>query len=99
MPRLRAFSVSRASRAPGAAGRAHPEGGSVARVLKAVDLFCGAGGTSSGLLGACARLGLEVDLLAINHWKVAVATHTLNHPGVRHLCEDLATVDPRRAVP
>jgi DNA (cytosine-5)-methyltransferase 1 len=72
---------------------------SVARVLKAVDLFCGAGGTSTGLLRACARLGLEVDLLAINHWKVAIATHASNHPDARHLCEDLATVDPRRVVP
>jgi DNA (cytosine-5)-methyltransferase 1 len=65
----------------------------------AADLFCGAGGTSTGLLQAAKTLGREVDLLAVNHWPTAVNTHTLNHPGVRHLCETLDSVDPRKVVP
>jgi len=67
--------------------------------VHAVDLFCGAGGTSTGLLRACHRLGRSVDLLAVNHWKEAMETHALNHTGVRHLHEDLGVVDPRHAVP
>jgi DNA (cytosine-5)-methyltransferase 1 len=66
--------------------------------MKAVDLFCGAGGTTTGLLLAAAELGRTVDLLAINHWNVAIDTHTRNHPGVRHLCESLDNIDPRKAV-
>ena len=69
------------------------------RTIRAVDLFCGAGGTSTGLLRCARKLGLNVDLLAVNHWAEAIETHELNHPGVRHLQEDLGTIDPRHAVP
>lgn len=67
-------------------------------VVRAADLFCGAGGTSTGAVRACARLGRSIDLLAVNHWPEAIATHKLNHPGIRHLCEDLGAIDPRKAV-
>lgn len=67
--------------------------------LYCADLFCGAGGTSTGLLRAAAGLGRTVDLLAVNHWNLAIDTHTANHPGVRHLCESLDHIDPVRVVP
>lgn len=38
----------------------------------AADLFCGAGGTSLGLLDACSRLGRKARLTAVNHWPRAV---------------------------
>lgn len=63
------------------------------------DLFCGAGGTSAGFLAACAQLGATADLLAVNHWPRAIATHELNHRGVRHICESLENVRPREVVP
>jgi DNA (cytosine-5)-methyltransferase 1 len=63
------------------------------------DLFCGAGGTSTGAVRACAAMGVEFELLAINHWRTAVRTHELNHPTVRHLCCDLDNVNPNRAFP
>lgn len=69
------------------------------RPLRAVDLFCGAGGTSTGLALAAERLGLEVDLLAVNHWATAIETHRRNHPWARHLCKSLHEVNPREAVP
>lgn len=68
------------------------------KVIKAADLFCGAGGTSTGLARACAELGFGLDLIAINHWDVAISTHTENHPGANHLCESLDNVDPRKLV-
>ena len=52
-----------------------------------------------GLALACRDAGLDVDLLAINHWDVAIDTHTANHPWARHRCESLDNVDPRKAVP
>lgn len=67
--------------------------------LFCADLFCGAGGTSTGLLRAAADLGRRVDLLAVNHWNLAIDTHTANHPEVRHLCESLDHIDPVRVVP
>lgn len=67
--------------------------------IRAADLFCGAGGTSTGLLRAAARMGRDVELLAVNHWQDAISTHELNHPGVRHLRGDLEAIDPRVAVP
>lgn len=63
------------------------------------DLFCGAGGTSAGYLAACADLGVKADLLAVNHWPRAIATHELNHRGVRHICESLENIRPSVAVP
>lgn len=65
----------------------------------AADLFCGAGGTSTGLLMAAAELNLPINLLAVNHWNIAIDTHTRNHPSVRHLCESLDNLDPRKAIP
>ena len=49
-------------------------------VVHAVDLFAGAGGTSTGLALACKDLGREVELTAINHWQKAIDTHSANHP-------------------
>jgi DNA (cytosine-5)-methyltransferase 1 len=63
----------------------------------AADLFCGAGGSSTGLSAACSDAGLGLDLLAVNHWDVAISTHSANHPHAKHLCESLDNVNPRKA--
>lgn len=68
-------------------------------VIQAADLFCGAGGTSTGLLQAAHNAGREVHLLAINHWRVAVETHRRNHPLARHLATGLEAVTPADVVP
>lgn len=68
-------------------------------LIRAADLFCGAGGTSTGLAMACKAAGLDVELLAINHWDVAIDSHTANHPWAQHRCESLDNVDPRKAIP
>lgn len=67
--------------------------------IEAADLFCGAGGTSSGLALAAKELKRPLRLLAINHWQIAIDTHSDNHPDVEHRCESLDNVDPRKAVP
>lgn len=67
-------------------------------MINAVDLFCGAGGTSTGMLQAGTSLGIDINLLAVNHWDKAIATHSLNHPNVRHLCESLDRIIPSDAV-
>ncbi|MBO9589560.1 DNA cytosine methyltransferase [Devosia sp.] len=63
------------------------------------DLLCGAGGSSTGAARALRRLGLEMDLVCVNHWPTAIATHTLNHPEARHFVQDIATVRPHILVP
>ena len=68
-------------------------------LVHSADLFCGAGGTSAGLIDACADLGLELSLVAINHWEIAIETHLLNNPGVQHYCSNLEDIDPRLVVP
>lgn len=68
-------------------------------MIYAADLFSGAGGASTGLRVACDRLGLPVQLVAVNHWPVAVATHAQNHPSALHFCQPVEAVDPRTAVP
>lgn len=64
-----------------------------------VDLFCGAGGASAGLVEAAQELGLEVELIAINHWPAAIATHSANYPWARHICARIDQVRPREVVP
>lgn len=63
--------------------------------LKIADLFCGAGGTSTGAVQAATALGYHVELTAVNHWSTAIATHTANHPDARHFCESLDAINPR----
>lgn len=55
------------------------------------DMFCGAGGSSTGAVLA----GAEVKL-AINHWARALETHNTNHPQTTHVMTDISTADPRR---
>lgn len=69
------------------------------RKLLVADLFCGAGGSSSGARKALEDLGLEMDLVCVNHWPVAIETHKRNHPYARHYCEDVTTVSPLKVVP
>jgi DNA (cytosine-5)-methyltransferase 1 len=70
-----------------------------AKTIHAVDLFCGAGGTSTGLIDAVNSLGYEIKLTAINHWDVAIATHSKNHEEVEHFCQSIDTVRPVEVVP
>lgn len=53
--------------------------------LNTVDLFCGAGGASTGCDVAFHRLGFDRKGIAINHWKVAVDTMRKNHPNLKTL--------------
>ena len=59
--------------------------------LTLTDLFCGAGGSSTGAVGIP---GVTVRI-ASNHWDLAVETHNSNHPDADHLCADLSQIDPR----
>ncbi len=56
--------------------------------IRVVDLFCGAGGLTTGLVNA----GLEV-VIGIDSWNKAIDTYGANH---KHeaLCADLRQVDP-----
>ena len=56
--------------------------------MKAIDLFAGAGGFSTGAVMA----GCSV-VWAANHWPAAVAVHSSNHPDTAHACQDLHQAD------
>jgi len=56
--------------------------------VKAIDLFAGAGGFSTGAHMA----GVQV-VWAANHWPDAVEWHAKNHPETMHLCQDLHQAD------
>lgn len=61
-------------------------------VFSWTDLFCGAGGSSSGIETVP---GCRV-VMACNHWELAIATHNTNMPHVDHDVADIAEVDPSR---
>lgn len=59
-----------------------------------IDLFCGAGGTSTGVNSA--RLNGEkcADVIAcVNHDANAIASHASNHPDALHFTEDIRTLE------
>lgn len=59
-----------------------------------IDLFCGAGGTSTGVNLArvdgqdCARV-----IACVNHDEKAIASHASNHPDAMHFTEDIRTLE------
>lgn len=58
-----------------------------------IDLFCGAGGTSTGVESArhageqCAKV-----IACVNHDANAIASHAANHPDALHFTEDIRTL-------
>lgn len=60
--------------------------------MRAIDLFAGAGGFSTGAHAAGARV-----VWAANHWPTAVQWHAANHPTTEHACQDLQQADFRDA--
>lgn len=65
------------------------------RALHIADLFCGAGGSSTGAIEAAQVLGYRPELTAVNHWDRAIETHQANHPDSRHLCTGVDNINPR----
>ena len=59
-----------------------------------IDLFCGAGGTSTGISSArldgesCAQV-----IACVNHDANAIASHAANHPEALHFTEDIRTLE------
>jgi len=59
-----------------------------------VDLFCGAGGTSTGVESAKVRDEQCAKVIAcVNHDRNAIASHEENHPDALHFTEDIRTLD------
>lgn len=56
-----------------------------------IDSFAGGGGASEGIRAA---LGRDPDI-AVNHDRLALAMHRMNHPGTHHIAEDVVTLDAR----
>lgn len=56
-----------------------------------VDNFAGGGGASTGIEAALNR---AVDI-AINHDEQAIRMHEVNHPGTRHIRNNIWQIDPR----
>lgn len=59
--------------------------------ITVTDQFCGAGGSSIGATAA----GVELKL-AMNHWQLAIETHSSNFPDALHDCADMSATNPRR---
>ena len=59
-----------------------------------IDLFCGAGGTTTGVEAAriggkkCAKV-----IACVNHDANAIRSHAANHPDALHFTEDIRTLD------
>lgn len=56
-----------------------------------IDLFCGAGGTSTGF--HMAKNGIAKVVACVNHDPIAIKSHWKNYPDVKHFEEDIRTLD------
>lgn len=63
--------------------------------LVVVDLFCGAGGVTTGIEQATDEKGNKVAkvIACINHDDLAIQSHQANHPETLHFVEDIRTVN------
>lgn len=64
------------------------------RPIVFLDLYCGAGGFSTGFAEAMRELRLTFREIAINHWRRAVETMRANHPGVCAMQMDIDAATP-----
>lgn len=69
------------------------------KVINTADLFCGAGGASTGMEEALARRKMKHRGIAINHWKVAVETMKTNHSDIDTKCMSMEAAVPGDLVP
>jgi len=59
-----------------------------------IDLFCGAGGTTTGFERArIARRKIAKVIACVNHDRFAIESHSYNHKAVLHFTEDIRTLD------
>lgn len=60
-----------------------------------IDLFCGAGGTSTGVELARDENGRKLAkvIACVNHDANAIASHAANHPDALHFTEDIRTLN------
>lgn len=66
----------------------------IMRQLLYIDLFCGAGGTSTGVERAMYEGNKCAEVIAcVNHDPNAIASHAANHPNALHFTEDIRTLD------
>ena len=63
------------------------------------DMFCGAGGYTTGSVMALDDLKVPYEYWAVNHWDKAVQTMKLNHPRVHTFEQDLTVVIPSEVIP
>ena len=62
-----------------------------------IDLFCGAGGTTTGFSRAVNDKGQRIAkvIACVNHDANAIKSHWVNHPDVLHFTEDIKKLDLR----
>jgi len=54
--------------------------------IQLLDLFCGGGGSGTGLLEGLGLMNYRTRGTFINHWDKAIQIHSHNHPDHRHFC-------------
>lgn len=64
------------------------------RPIVHLDLYCGAGGWTTGFEEAMLELGIPFREIAANHWYRAIETMVANHPNVIAMQADIEAITP-----
>lgn len=68
---------------------------STGKIYRSIDLFCGGGGSGSGIIDAFKAQGKTLHGAFINHWDKAINIHSYNHPNHVHKISGVDAVNPR----
>jgi len=66
------------------------------KTFRFFDLFCGAGGATTGMINALHKADIQYDGRVFDHWNIAIETQRLNHPEVVVSCIDIKNILPDR---
>ena len=66
----------------------------MSRPIVHLDLYCGAGGWTTGFAEAMRELGIPFREIAVNHWCRAIETMIFNHPNVIAMQADIDAITP-----
>lgn len=66
----------------------------MSRPIVHLDLYCGAGGWTTGFVKAMRELGIPFREIAANHWCRAIETMIANHPNVIAMQADIEAITP-----
>jgi len=70
----------------------------IGEIITVIDMFCGAGGFTVGVVDTAKERGVGLELIGINHWDRAIESFGANFPWANVFLAGVEALDPRNLV-